>query len=278
MRFVVQMVANIVYYSTLLVYLYPTSHQVCGIMVHKLLVKNPKLTSIYLSKRTAWSHCNTEEVCCPAGCKLHILYYLLSIFIALHTKYVHVMAVKVKLQQGAVLMVILLVVMWRILLIRLPHSIGLRLKGMAQTPWSWCWIYGSASMFDTRISSGNCCGGWKLCPTSIWRCNSNKDLLLSNVELTNNRICYFISNLWQLQDINWTNIMYMFDEAFPTELVLYWKNLQVLRKYGKEWFRFINLKTIRLRIVKPKKWHFGIMFRFCSKLKKFYTGSLQACI
>ena len=48
-----------------------------------------------------------------------------------------------------------------------------------------------------------------------------KKLLSSKVELMNRNFCYFICDLWQLQDLNWTNIVYMFDEAFPTELVLH---------------------------------------------------------
>ena len=52
-----------------------------------------------------------------------------------------------------------------------------------------------------------------------------KKLLSSKVELMNRNFCYFICYLWQLQDLNWTNIVYMFDEAFPTDLVLYWYHL-----------------------------------------------------
>ena len=46
-------------------------------------------------------------------------------------------------------------------------------------------------------------------------------LLSPKVELMNRKFCYLNADLWQLQDLNWTNIVYMFDEAFPTNLVLY---------------------------------------------------------
>ena len=48
-----------------------------------------------------------------------------------------------------------------------------------------------------------------------------RNLLSSSVILENNKFSYLIADLWQLQDLNWTNIVYMYDEAFPTELILH---------------------------------------------------------
>ena len=48
-----------------------------------------------------------------------------------------------------------------------------------------------------------------------------KKLLSTKLPLMNRNFCYFVCDLWQLQDLNWTNVVYMFDKTFPTDLVLY---------------------------------------------------------
>ena len=48
-----------------------------------------------------------------------------------------------------------------------------------------------------------------------------KALLSSNASLTNSKICYVNCDIWQLKDLEWCKILYMFDEAFTTELVMY---------------------------------------------------------
>ena len=48
-----------------------------------------------------------------------------------------------------------------------------------------------------------------------------RNLLSSSVILENNKFSYLIADLWQLQDLNWTNIVNMYYDAFPTVLGLH---------------------------------------------------------
>ena len=66
--------------------------------------------------------------------------------------------------------------------------------------------------------------------------------LSSDETLTNSKICYVNCDIWQLKDLDWCKIVYMFNEAFPIELVMYIYQLFMASKTTKY---LITLKAER---------------------------------
>ena len=59
-----------------------------------------------------------------------------------------------------------------------------------------------------------------------------RNLLSSCDILENSKFIYLIAPLWQLQDLNWTNIVYMCYKAFPTGLVSHLYHLFIASDYA----------------------------------------------